>query len=245
MISIPPEDAARLEPYLPYGLVLPEEAGAPERAEGAFKRMLLGNAIAPGQKVPLDAIAAGLGVSRTPVREAMRRLEAAGLVEALPNRGFVVRRTGIAATRQQFETRLCIEAFAAGRAFERRDDAFLRELAALQEIYRRTLSGAPGRRRLGMLADKAFHVRISQQAGNPFLTALQVNVFDLIIFTRALEGFPLSRMEEAIAEHDTIVDAMGGSDAARVRRAAARHVEKGAAAIVAYLEAQDAERLVV
>src|SRR3546814_4257505 len=58
MISIPPEDAARLEPYLPYGLVLPEEARAPERAEGAFKRMLLGNEIAPGQKVPLDAIAA-------------------------------------------------------------------------------------------------------------------------------------------------------------------------------------------
>src|SRR3546814_17941432 len=77
-----------------------------------------------------------------------------------------------------------------------------------------------------MLADKAFHVRISQQAGNPFLTALQVNVFDLIIFTRALEGFPLSRMEEAIAEHAAIVSAMGGSDAARVRRAAARPVGK-------------------
>src|SRR3546814_3247810 len=75
--------------------------------------------------------------------------------------------TALFRARQQFETRLCIEAFAAGRAFERRDDAFLRELAALQEIYRRTLSGAPGRRRLGMLADKAFHVRISQQAGNP------------------------------------------------------------------------------
>src|SRR3546814_2220006 len=56
MISIPPEDAARLEPYLPYGLVLPDDAGAPERAEGACKRMLLGNEIAPGQKVPLDAI---------------------------------------------------------------------------------------------------------------------------------------------------------------------------------------------
>src|SRR3546814_18664570 len=83
-----------------------------------------------------------------------------------------------------------------------------------------------------MLADKAFHVRISQQAGNPFLTALQVNVFDLIIFTRALEGFPLSRMEEAIAEHDAIVEARGGSDAARVRRDGGRRVEKGAPAIV-------------
>src|SRR3546814_13298783 len=114
--------------------------------------------------------------------------------------------TALFRARQQFGTLHCIEAFAAGRAFDRRDDAFLRELAALQEIYRRTLSGAPGRRRLGMLADKAFHVRISQQAGNPFLTALQVNVFDLIIFTRALEGFPLSRMEEAIAEHDAIVE---------------------------------------
>src|SRR3546814_12294480 len=93
-----------------------------------------------------------------------------------------------------------------------------------------------------MLADKAFHVRISQQAGNPFLTALQVNVFDLIIFTRALEGFPLSRMEEAIAEHDAIVEAMGGSDAARVRRGAGRHVATGAHGRVAVLGGQEAGR---
>src|SRR3546814_1498601 len=94
-----------------------------------------------------------------------------------------------------------------------------------------------------MLADKAFHVRISQQAGNPFLTALQVNVFDLIIFTRALEGFPLSRMEEAIAEHDAIVEAMGGSDAARVRRAGAAPVGKGGAGAAPHFGAQGAGRV--
>jgi DNA-binding FadR family transcriptional regulator len=66
-------------------------------------------------------------------------------------------------------------------------------------------------RRLGMVADKAFHVHISNQAENPVLSEFHKKLFDAITFTRALEGFSLKRAEAAIAEHDAIVAAMHGS----------------------------------
>jgi DNA-binding GntR family transcriptional regulator len=189
----------------------------------------------------MDIVAQRLGLSRTPVREALRLLEGEGLVRALPNRGFTVRVTTVAETAHLFDARLCIERFTAEVAFERRTDAFLRELCAIQRTYRRVLKGAMNRR-LGMVADKAFHVRISAQAGNPVLIDVQKKLFDTIIFTRALDGFSLARSDTAIAEHERIVAALQGSSRERVVEAVAVNVIQGRDAIIAYLQEQELVR---
>jgi DNA-binding GntR family transcriptional regulator len=162
-------------------------------------------------------------------------------VRALPNRGFTVRVTTVAETAHLFDARLCIERFTAEVAFERRTDAFLRELCAIQRTYRRVLKGAMNRR-LGMVADKAFHVRISAQAGNPVLIDVQKKLFDTIIFTRALDGFSLARSDTAIAEHERIVAALQGSSRERVVEAVAVNVIQGRDAIIAYLQEQELVR---
>jgi DNA-binding GntR family transcriptional regulator len=226
----------RLAPYLPFGLVLSDAAGPIERAQGVLKHMLLTLRLHPGEKVPMDAIAAEISVSRTPVREAMRLLEGEGLVRALPNRGFAVRVTSVDETAHLFDARACIEAATAVAAFDRRNDAFLEDVRAIEQTYQRILT-ATMNRRMAMVCDKAFHLRISEQAGNPVLTDMQRKLFDAVTFTRALDGFPLERSRAAIAEHEEILNALQGSSRERVRKAALANVMRGRDSIIAYLRA--------
>ena len=234
------QDWACVRPYLPFGLVLPETAGPIERAQGALKRMLLTLRLHPGQKVPMDDIAQDLSISRTPVREAMRLLEGEGLVRALPNRGFAVRVTSIEDTVHLFDARACIETATTVAAFDRRNDRFLEEIQAIEQTYRRVLTTTMNRR-LAMVCDKAFHLRISEQACNPVLTKLQGALFDTLTFTRALDGFPPERGLAAITEHEEILVAFRGSSRERVRKAAMANVTRGRDSIVAYLRAASFE----
>jgi DNA-binding GntR family transcriptional regulator len=236
LLSIAPADFRRLEPYLPRGLIAGAAAHPVDRAAGQLARLILTQQVIPGQKIPIDAIAEALGVSRTPVREALRLLETEGLVVALPNRGFIVRRLDPAETSHLYEARRCIEIFTSAVAFKAKSRAFLQDLRALHRVYADVLGGQTDRRRLGMLVDKAFHLRIAEQAGNPHLTAMLANIFDRLILTRPMEGFPIHRTRTAIAEHAAMLAAFESGNARRAAEAIGCNVDNGCAAIVAHMQ---------
>lgn len=233
-LSIPEESFRRLVPYLPKGLAAPGEDDLLGRARGELARMILTQRLNPGQKVPMDEIAQAIGASRTPVREALRLLETEGLVAALLNRGFVVRRLDPDEAAELYEARRCIEVFTTGLAHGKRTRAFIADLRALHRIYAQLLSGPSDRRRLGMLVDKAFHLRIAEQAGNRQLVAMLANIFDRLILTRPMDGSPVSRMGLAVAEHSATIEAFQGSarDAIECVR---RNIDNGGAAVVSTL----------
>ena len=90
-------------------------------AEAAYRRIseaMLSGELAPGSRLVMDALAARLQISRTPVRDALHRLEREGLIEPAGRRGFLVRRLGPDAVRQLFEAREAVEVFAARRVAE-------------------------------------------------------------------------------------------------------------------------------
>jgi DNA-binding GntR family transcriptional regulator len=235
MLTIPPEDFKRLERFLPRGLAHRDSANPLDRAAGRLAVLVLTQQLHPGEKIPMDAIAGHIGASRTPVREALRLLETEGLVTAIPNRGFVVRRLDPEETGHLYQARACIEAFTAREAFARRTRPFLQELRSLHRIYARVLSGQSDRRRLGMLVDKAFHVRIAEQAGNPHLTAQLSNILDRLILTRPIEGFPVNRMALAVREHAGVLEAFEGDDARLGAAALVGNNDRGGAAIVKHM----------
>ena len=234
-LAVSPADFRRLERYLPRGLADPSSENTLDRAAGHLAQLILSQRLSPGGKIPMDEIAERIGASRTPVREALRLLETDGLVRSLPNRGFIVRRMNAEEIAHLFEARGCIEAFVARAAFARRTPAFLHELRALHRIYSNLLGGNGDRRRLGMVVDKAFHVRIAEQAGNPHLTALLANMFDRLILTRPLEDFPLHRMHEAVEEHEALVAAFERGKARDAEEAVRHNVHRGGAAIVSHM----------
>ena len=234
-LAVSPADFRRLERFLPRGLSAASAENPVERAAGYLARMVLSHQLAPGHKIPMDEIADRIGASRTPVREALRALEMEGLVASVPNRGFVMRRLDPVDARHLYDARRCIESFLARCAFANRTRPFVQELKALHRVYAGVLEGDSDRRRLGMLVDKAFHLRIAEQAANPHLTALLANVFDRLILTRPIEGFPPHRMAAAVAEHAAIVAAYDSGTEAAAEKTVLRNIEKGGAAIVSHL----------
>lgn len=235
LLSIEPKHFKRLEPYLPRGIVPDAEPSLPDRAAGQLARMVLTQELHPGQKIPMDEIAGAIGASRTPVREALRLLETDGLVRQLRNRGFVVRRLAPDETEELYGARRCLEAHIAEEAMRRGDGRFVRDLRELHAIYQRVLGGPVDRRRLGMLVDKAFHLRIAEQAGNAYLRGLLANIFDRLILTRPIEGFPVHRTAIAVAEHGGILRAFESGASHQARQAVVRNVDNGRAAIVQHL----------
>ena len=243
LLSIPKDLFRLIEPYLPKALVRRDSHDLPELARGELARLILMQHLSPGQKVPIDEIAENIGGSRTPVREALRLLETDGLVAAVPNRGFIVCRLTPAEAGQLYEARRCVEVFTAPLAFERRNPAFIADLRALHRLYEQVLKGPGDRRRLGMLVDKAFHMRIAEQAGNPALVSMLSNLFDRLILTRPMDGSPVSRTHLAVQEHAAITKAFEGSNAKAAAESLRKNIDNGGAAVVSHLTSAEDFRL--
>lgn len=132
--------------------------------------MLMNHALGPGARLNIDALGRTLGVSPTPIREALARMEAEGLVAKEPRRGYTVAPLiGLDELRALIDFRLLIEPAAAAEAAR---NASAAEAAALRAFAR---SGGAGDRddatanRLDMEYDAAFHDRIARLGGNPWL----------------------------------------------------------------------------
>lgn len=136
---------------------------------GALVDMLMNHDVNPGARLNIDALARGLGVSPTPVREAFARMEAEGLVVKEPRRGYTVAPLiGLDDLRALIDFRLLIEPAAAAAAAAK---ATADQAAALLAFAR---SGGAGRRdntanRQDMLYDATFHDMVAQLGGNPWL----------------------------------------------------------------------------
>ncbi|SLN53622.1 putative HTH-type transcriptional regulator YdfH [Pseudoruegeria aquimaris] len=176
-----------------------------------LRRRILSTELAPGLDLDEGTIAARYGLSRTPVREVLQRLQGEGYLELTQNRGAKVASMGIAAMRTFFQTAPMIYANIARLAAENRTEA---QLDALKEIQRE-FAAATGGRDAGraVLANHAFHALIGEMAHNPYLTAALSRL--LIDHTRLSQTFyrPASEAEsdlvaKACAQHDAMIAAI-------------------------------------
>ena len=140
---------------------------------------VLSGEIVRGTRLPQEALAAEFGVSRTPVREALRKLQASGVVEVLPNRGAVVRGPSAREIRESYEVRTELEGLAAELATARMGDAPVLGLREAEELFRTSVGQlVAGPRRSGndvpwdehdawVRANDRFHQAILEAAGEP------------------------------------------------------------------------------
>lgn len=136
-----------------------------DRAHERLRASILSGRLAAGQELRQEVLAAGLGVSRTPLREALNRLVSEGLVEFRPHRSAVVAEFSLYDLEQDYAARLVIEPAAARIAARRGDPA---ALAALEESVRAAAeAGNDVDRRFE--ASRAFHRALVAAAGNRHL----------------------------------------------------------------------------
>lgn len=175
-----------------------------------------------GEELSEAALAAQFQVSRTPVREALRRLEAEGLVVNLVNRQATVVELSRADVVETYEVRQILEASAARRAAGRISAEQIRELRSLAEAALPT-----GRREWGddeREFDEALHRSVAECSGNDKLRHEIVRYSNLVRFVRSRVGRSPQRLAQGHAEHLRIVDALESRDADRAEAEMSAHI---------------------
>jgi DNA-binding GntR family transcriptional regulator len=183
-------------------------------AERAYRRLrdaIARGQLAAGTKVSERGLAVQLGISAQPVREALRRLEADGMVLTTPRSGTVVAEFGPEKLAEMGRIRAGLEGAAAALAAERADDAALAAMEAQLAVMREATAAADTARLA--TANERFHALLHAAAGNGFLerslTALRA--YDHFNRVQALESTP-QELPKALAEHEGIVAALRERD---------------------------------
>ena len=221
-----------------------------DRLAATIQARVLSGEIVRGARLPQEALAAEFGVSRTPVREALRKLQAAGVVEVLPNRGAVVRGPSAREIRESYEVRTELEGLAAELATARIADAHLLRLREAEELFRTSVGQlVSGRRRGGndtpwdeqddwVRANDRFHQAILDAAGNRRLAEVLGDLRRS--FPRELTWSALSansrRLEDNVLQHGAILEAIELRDAAAARERMVAHIRTAGELVLHYFE---------
>lgn len=203
-----------------------------------------------GTKLRQEALAEEFGVSRTPVREALRQLQAGGMLTVEPHRGAVVRGATARDIRENYEVRAELEAYAAELAAERirdRELVLMREandeFRALAEDYLRRGPedrDEPIAGRAWSRANERFHQAILLAAENDQLTASVHDLFRRLprnMTFRAMRG-DSHLLRSNVREHEDIAAAIAERDPERARRAARAHLRRAADLVSRWYEAE-------
>jgi DNA-binding GntR family transcriptional regulator len=203
-----------------------QSVSATTRVYQHLKRAIL-EQLHPGGTLLTEAeIAEAVGVSRTPVREALLRLEAEGLVALYPKRGALVLPVSAQEIDEVVEARTLVEGHAARRAWEYRI-ALIAGLEPLLLAMRQ--ARAAGDVIAFMQADRAFHTAVVESAGNRILADLYHRLRDrqMRMGVASVRISP-DRMDHALADHEAMIDALRTGSAERFAELVHEHVATAA-----------------
>jgi DNA-binding GntR family transcriptional regulator len=177
--------------------------------------------LAPGQPLRESQLAVQQGVSRTPVREALRHLAYEGLVHIVANSGAVVAEISLRDFLEITRVRELLEPFVAGAAVGHLEAV---TLANLETEFRRLQGTPPGPDAYRTLneADSMLHSALLEAAGNRRIQMIMDNLYTMIHRYRYLSA--ASVYEASIAEHLTIIEAVKSGDSAGAEEAMRRHI---------------------
>jgi DNA-binding GntR family transcriptional regulator len=179
-------------------------------------------ALAPGQTLDEMDLARRFGVSRTPVREAIRQLAASGLVDTRPHRGAVVARPSHERILGMFEAMAELEALCAGLAAERMNSGERHALEAVHEQLRVLIhSGDPQRYHE---VNESFHATIYAGAHNDYLAEMTLATRVRVQPFRRAQFRLLGRLAKSHVEHDQIVRAILRGERAGAATAMRAHI---------------------
>jgi len=217
-----------------------EDPALVDRLAATIQARVLSGEFASGSRLRQESLATEFGVSRTPVREALRKLQAAGIVQLEPRRGARVRGPSAREVREAYEVRAELEGLAAALAATRIRDDELRRLRAAQAMFEDSserlrawkeegggTSAPPASAHAEWIrGNDLFHLAIQEAAGNQRLAATLADLHQS--FPRDLTWIVLGEsshlLEENVSQHAAVLDAIEARDAETARRRMVDHV---------------------
>ncbi|GAW91651.1 GntR family transcriptional regulator [Calderihabitans maritimus] len=188
-----------------------------------LREAIINGTLKPGERLMEVQLAEEMGVSRTPVREAIRKLELEGFVVMVPRKGAYVAGISIKDIADVFEIRAALESLAAGLAAERITEEELEELERLLVQVAECTESNDLEKLIEI--DTRFHDILYKASRNERLVQIISNLREQIQRFRSTSlAFP-GRMKETLEEHKKIVEALSERNVALAQALAAEHIE--------------------
>jgi DNA-binding GntR family transcriptional regulator len=193
-----------------------------EDATERLREMIVQGELAPGAKLVERVLCERLGVSRTPLREAIKRLASEGLVALQPNRGAIVTPLTLEQVRETFEVMGALEALAGRLACRNATDESLAETRALH--FEMLACHARGDLAGYFRCNQAIHFAIVAASGNATLVTTYRQLNAHVLRARYLANLSRARWDRAVAEHEAMLGALVARDGERLPQLLSEHL---------------------
>jgi DNA-binding GntR family transcriptional regulator len=206
--------------------------------ERELEKVILGGIIAPGERVNENALAARFGVSRGPLREALRSLMSSGLIDQVPNRGFFVRKLELEQALAIYDVRAALFGLAGELLAQRADPETIARLRGFLDDMDAAVAAMDFDAYYPI--NLAFHTFIVGATDNPVLAASYGDLVKKLHLFRARSLVQGGGLSVSNAEHRDMVEAVAARDPARAREAFNAHVARAKARLIAAAQAKPA-----
>jgi DNA-binding GntR family transcriptional regulator len=194
-----------------------------QRVAERLRERIVAHSMAPGSWIDEQALTAELGISRTPLREALKVLAAEGLVTMKLRRGAYVTEVSERDLSEVFHLLSLLESDAAAVVAEQASDEQIAELAALHQRLEDTVE----ERDAFFAANERFHMRLLEIADNRWRNQMVADLRKVMKLYRHHSLFKQGRLEASLKEHRKIMAALKARDAVKVRDLMQQHLASG------------------
>lgn len=191
---------------------------------------LIESELRPGQRLNADDLGHRLGVSRTPVRDALHQLQREGLVEVQPRRGFFVRDVSVQEVDEVYALKAAVEPIAARWATERGSEDAKQELARLSEQLIKTGSGDRNVHQAADCVDQ-IHNLLFEMADSSVLRDVYNVIHGRVKWLRSLNMAQAGRLETSLQQHEKIVTLVLAGDASGAEATMTAHMRDAASSV--------------
>ena len=188
-----------------------------------IRERILNQTYLSGSKIDIDEIAKELGVSTTPVREAISRLMSEGFVYNIPRRGFYVSEFSPEYLEDIFDVREQLEILAVEKSAKKATEKDIEDLKELIEKYKASFKRKPWNKCYEL--DRQFHEKIAEISGNRLLITTLKGIGDTIQAIRTLHCRTLRDLEVTLKEHRDILEGIKNKNPEQAKDAMKLHLE--------------------
>jgi len=199
-------------------------------ARDEIRKAIFEGKIKPDEKLSIERIATELGISRTPVREALKTLESDGIIRILPSKGLVVQRFAHDELTERYAVRGLLEGYAGEIACRKQDPALIAELeanlAAMEAKAARIVDGQNDLPLFGELVELnvSFHKAILKASGCGVVPKV-LDSLQMPLAYRLYQWRVPERKRAVVEDHRELIAAFRANDPARVRQVLERHIQ--------------------
>lgn len=204
---------------------------------GKIREMIRKGALTRGQRIIEAELCEQIGVSRTPLREALRVLESEGLVELFPHRGVHIRQPSMREIEEMFEVMSVLEGTCARLAVKNMTQAGWRRIERLHQRLENHY--AEGDRDKYVAVNNVLHSFVQELAGNRVLDDILRRLREKVALYRHQQLYEPRRFDESMREHRDILEALRRRDPDAAEDCMKRHLDRQCKALVHLYETRD------